>query len=75
MAVHDVSFSIPQKVLLSQDVEFSVKSDRKKIGTLLISKGNIEWIPAKNSKRKLRLPWERFAAVMEEMGNEARIAK
>ena len=75
MAAHDVSFNIPQKVLLAKDIEFDVKSNGKKIGTLLISKGNIEWVPAKNSAKKHRLSWERFAAVMEQHGNETRISK
>ena len=68
MAKHDVAFSIPQKFVLSKDVEFSVKSGGKKLGTLLISKGNIEWVPASNIVKKYRLSWERFAELMETSG-------
>ena len=75
MAAHDVSFTIPQRVLLSKDIEFEVNSDGKKLGMLLISKGNIEWVPAKNSAKKHRFSWERFAAVMEQLGSEARITR
>jgi len=49
MARHEISFEIPQKALLSKDAKFDAKSDGRKLGTLLISKGNIEWIPAGNS--------------------------
>ena len=69
MATHDVAFSIPQKFVLSKDVEFNVKSDGVKLGTLLISKGNIEWVPASNTVKKYRLTWEAFDQVMEREGN------
>jgi hypothetical protein len=65
---HDVAFSVPQKFVLSKDVEFNVKSDERKLGTLLVSKGNIEWVPASNTVKKYRLSWERFAEVMETSG-------
>lgn len=73
MPRHDVSVAIPQKLVLSKDVEFEVKSDGKLLGNLLVSKGNIEWRPAKASVNKLRLSWERFAALMVEEGSNAKI--
>ncbi|GAB3189116.1 hypothetical protein [Hydrogenophaga aquatica] len=73
MPRHDVTVAIPQKLVLSKDVEFEVKSDGKLLGNLLISKGNIEWRPAKASVNKLRLSWERFAALMSEEGSNAKI--
>jgi len=75
LATHDVSFEIPQKFVLAKDVEFDIKSNGSKIGTLLISKGNVEWIPASNSVKKRRLSWEKFAALMETQGKVARIKK
>lgn len=75
MASHNVSFVIPQKFVLAQDVKFEVKSNGQKLGELLISKGNVEWIPRKNSANKCRMSWERFAALMESEGNAARIKK
>jgi hypothetical protein len=73
MAKHDVSFEIPQKFVLSKNVVFEIKSNNSKLGSLLISKGNIEWVPANNSVKKRRLSWERFAILMETEGKEARI--
>jgi len=75
MATHDITFTIPQKVVLAKDIEFEVKSNSKKIGTLLISKGNIEWVPANNKINKQRLTWEKFAKVMNGVGSEAKISK
>ncbi len=73
MATHDVTFEIPQKVLLAKDMVFEVKSDGAKLGSLLISKGNIEWVPANHSVRKRRLTWEKFAALMESEGKVTRM--
>ena len=75
MPTHDVSFEIPQKVVLSKDIQFEIKSDGSKLGTLLISKGNIEWVPANNSVKKRRLSWEKFADMMETKGTVARITR
>lgn len=66
MAIHEVTIQNANKVLLSKDVEIEVKSDGKKLGKLLISKGNIEWMPANHSVNKRRLSWEKFAELMEE---------
>ena len=60
---------------LAKDVKFEVKSDDVKLGTLLISKGNVEWLPSKNSANKFRLSWEMFAEVMKEKGTTVKIKK
>ena len=73
MATHDVSFEIPQKFVLAKDVVFDIKSGGSKLGSLLISKGNIEWVPANNSVKKRRLTWEKFAKVMQDQGTVARM--
>ncbi|GAB1233460.1 hypothetical protein UT4_19270 [Ferrigenium sp. UT4] len=75
MATHDVSFEIPQKFVLAKDVTFEIKSNGSKLGKLLISKGNIEWIPASNSVNKHRLSWERFAQLLETEGLQKKITK
>ena len=73
VATHTVSFEIPQKLVLAKDIEFNVKSNGKKLGVLLISKGNIEWVPANNSVKKRRMSWEHFAVMMERIGTIAKI--
>jgi len=75
MARHDVSFEIPQKFVLAKDIKLEVKSGGTKIGTLLISKGNVEWVPANHSVKKRRLTWEKFAELMGSEGKIARIKK
>jgi hypothetical protein len=75
MPSHDISFAMPEKILLSKDMKFDIKSDGSKLGTLLISKGNVEWIPSSNSVNKYRLSWEAFAEMMEHQGREVKIKK
>ena len=75
MPNHEVLFEIPQKGVLAKDIRFEIKSDGNKLGTLLVSQGNIEWVPANHSVRKRRLSWERFANLMEEKGTVARIKR
>ncbi|MFA5372418.1 MAG: hypothetical protein WC053_08200 [Sideroxydans sp.] len=73
MPTHNVTFDIPQKMVLAKDVEFNIKSGGSKLGTLLVSKGNVEWIPSSNSVNKYRLSWEKFAALMETQGRNKKI--
>jgi len=75
MPKHDVNMNFHSKIVSKKDVEFDIKSDGKKLGTLLISKGNIEWVPSGNSKNKRRLSWEKFAELMTNDGSEKKIKK
>jgi hypothetical protein len=67
MPVHDIEIELPPKVVLHKDVTFVVKSDGIKLGELRISKGSLDWAPAKLQTVR-RLPWERFDALMREHG-------
>lgn len=66
---------INNKLILHKDVILEVKSNGKKLGTLLISKGNVEWLPSGNSVNKHRLSWAKFAALMEEQGKPVKANK
>lgn len=70
---HDVTLDISTKFVLHKDVEIEVKKDGKKLGTALISKGNIEWVPSGNSVNKKRLSWTKFAELMEIHGKDVKI--
>jgi hypothetical protein len=69
---HEVKLRLHTKVVASKDVEIEVHESSGKLGTLLISKGNIEWQPAWKSVKKHRLPWAKFAELMEREGKPAR---
>lgn len=72
---HEVTLDIATKFVLHKDVKVEVKTDAGKLGTLLISKGNIEWLPAGNSVNKQRLTWSKFAELMEANGKPVKAKK
>lgn len=72
---HEVTLDIATKFVLHKDVKIEVRTDDGKLGTLLVSKGNIEWLPAGNSVNKKRLTWAKFAEVMSDQGKAVRVKK
>lgn len=74
---HEVSAKLHTKVVAHKDLEIEVKTTESgktsKLGTLLISKGNIEWLPKGNSVNKKRLTWNQFSALLEEHGKTVKI--
>ncbi len=52
----------------AKDFEIAVRNDEGKLGTLLISKENLEWLPKGNSVNKRRLSWKEFAEFMDQYG-------
>ena len=72
---HEVRLKIDTALVTHKDFEIVVKSSEGKIGKLLISKGNIEWVPKGNSVNKHRLSWQKFAEFMEERGKTVKAAR
>ena len=67
---HEVDFSIPPRDLGRSDVEFNVKKDNEKIGTLKVSKGSVVWFPTDTSYG-YKLAWAEFDKVMQSKGNRS----
>jgi hypothetical protein len=65
MPRHDIEMEIPPKIVLNSDVRFTVHSDDKKLGELLVSKGSIVWIPG-HSPQPIHVQWERFDELMRD---------
>ncbi len=64
MPEHRVEMAQPSKVVLHSDVRFTVYGDEQKLGDLTISKGTIDWRPAR--RRSVHsLTWEQFARLMD----------
>ncbi|HEY5602204.1 MAG TPA: hypothetical protein VIM41_03770 [Gammaproteobacteria bacterium] len=72
---HNVTLNLNTNIVLHKDVEIVVHTDEGKLGTLLVSKGNIEWLPFKKSVNKHRLGWKKFAELMESQGKPAKAKK
>ena len=76
---HDVIAKLHTKIVAHKDLEIEVKTiaggKPSKLGTLLISRGNIEWLPTGNSVNKKRLTWVRFADLIENEGKPSKVKK
>jgi hypothetical protein len=70
---HQVTAIFAPRVLNKKDIEFVVKSDGRKLGKLLVSRGNIEWLPSGNHVHKWTMSWSRFAEVMQQEGKRRKI--
>ncbi len=64
---HTVTFNLPKRTLGREDIEFVVEKDGVRFGTLLVSKGAVEWRPSNKVYRR-RLRWTRFDQLMREAG-------
>jgi hypothetical protein len=69
---HKVIFNLPRRELGREDIEFIITltgkdGDGKRFGTLLVSKGAIEWRPTNKVYRR-KLNWTRFDQLMRESG-------
>jgi hypothetical protein len=67
---HEVDFSIPTRDLGRSDVEFNVKKDGEKLGTLKVSKGSLVWFPTDTSYG-YKLSWSAFDQLMQANGNRS----
>lgn len=69
---HEVRVKIDTAVVSNKDLEVVVRTNSGKLGTLLISRGNVEWLPKGHSINKKRLTWAKFAEFMKEYGTPAK---
>ena len=67
---HEVDFSIPSRELGRSDVEFNVRRDGKKIGTLRVSKGFVVWFPTDTSYG-YKVNWSAFDELMQSNGSRS----
>jgi hypothetical protein len=65
MAKHNVYVNLPWRELGKVDAQFNIYQDEKKLGTITISKGSVEWYP-KNSKKPYKIGWSHFDKMIKE---------
>lgn len=70
---HEVSLDLNTKIVLNKDVQFQILKNGLAVGRLLISKGNIEWLPPNKQKNGQRLSWDKFAELMETEGKPVKV--
>jgi hypothetical protein len=65
---HKVTFNLPRRELGREDIVFVVEKNDRRFGTLLISKGAVEWRPT-NKQYRRKISWDKFDQLMREIGN------
>ncbi len=68
---HEVFFTIPERKLGKADIVYTVKRDGSMLGTLLVSKGAVVWVPT-GRQYGHKVNWARFDRVMRENGTEVK---
>jgi len=69
MAKHTVDLRIDHEIPIGNvDVEFPVKTDGKAFGRLQVSKGGVDWMPARSHRSGYWLTWTEFADLIKEHG-------
>jgi hypothetical protein len=61
---HKVSMRQPKDSVVNRDVEFMIYKNNRKLGTLRVSRGSIDWIPSNGTVARY-LSWSDFALIME----------
>lgn len=70
---HQVIAKFAPKILNKKDMVLVVKANGKKLGELMISRGNIEWLPSGAHVYKQTMGWTKFADVMQREGKRRKI--
>ena len=64
MPKHHIEISLPTKPIKNVDTAIVVKSGRRKLGEMRISRGSLDWFPAGAQKAR-RVSWEDLARLLE----------
>jgi len=71
---HLVTFKVPASELGKTDIEFVVKQNREKFGTLRVSKGALVWYP-RNGVKGRKVTWTAFDDFMRKKPKRERRRK
>jgi hypothetical protein len=63
MAKHNVFFQLPTRELDGTDANFYIYKDDEKLGQITISKGSLEYYPARR-KKPISITWSDFDELM-----------
>jgi hypothetical protein len=64
MPRHEIEVGLPAHQVLNTDLVVVVKTDGKRLGELTLSRGTVDWRPAKHQYR-VSMRWETFNTLME----------
>ena len=71
MAKHEVKLRLNQRIDIENvDATLSVWSDDALLGRLRVSRGSVDWEPARGRQTSYRVSWEKFAELMVDHGRK-----
>jgi hypothetical protein len=65
LAKHSISVELPQAEVINKDAIITIRGDGRIIGTLTVSRGNIEWY-SKRWQKPIRFTWAQFDRYMQD---------
>lgn len=69
MARHEIQMTVPKVDVSRVDVEMEIWEDHVKLGTMLLSRGDLRWQPSSTQRRNARqVTWAQFDAWMRSVG-------
>jgi hypothetical protein len=71
MPIHKLDIRLPSNTIINTDVAIDVYSNGPMLGALFISKGSLDWRPARH-QAAYRIGWEKFDLLMREKGADER---
>lgn len=71
LAQHKILTKVPSHEIVNSDLVVEVRADDERLGELLVSRGTIDWRPAR-SQFVYKLAWHRFDELMQQHGRKQR---
>ena len=75
MPAHDIEMTVPAQSIKNADATITIRGDGEILGRLKISRGSVDWIPAKAQKWRYRMSWEKFHETMCDQGRKLEISR
>lgn len=70
MPAHEIEMQVPAQSIKNADATITVWADGVTHGKLKISKGSVDWVPGKATKKRYSLTWEKLDELMKTYGKE-----
>lgn len=68
MPAHEIEMQVPAQSVKNADATITVWADGITHGKLKISRGSVDWVPGRATRRRYSMTWEKFDEVMKAQG-------
>ena len=70
MPAHEIEMQVPAQSIKNSDATITIWADGVVHGRLLISRGSVDWVPGRATKRRYSMTWEKLDEVMKAQGRD-----